>query len=352
MTVDSQQPGVGRLTPEATAALLRSAQQARANNNPAKARAILRALAERRPDDLRVWMLLAAVAEDRIEQARTFEQILALSPEHELARRGLERLRAAGVPQILPPPAPADIRALAPPEDEGLSPVTLSAAPPEPAATPRRLPLLLGASLVAVATLIVLFVVRPWAQPTPATPPITAVPAAQPSDAAVIMPTAAQGSPPAPATTPTTTASPTSRPTPTPGLAIGQFVPAGIWRVSVLDRAHIRTLDGSIGGQLQPQGRFVLALITVVNGGKQPTRLPRELLTLSDASGQRYLPLPGASAIYLNSYGRGQFGDYSADENIPPDSGNVSVPLIFDVPERATGLELRVSTQQDGWAVR
>ncbi|HEU4326111.1 MAG TPA: hypothetical protein VFS21_23425 [Roseiflexaceae bacterium] len=354
MAADPQHTPAGRLTPEATAALLRSAQQARAHNNPAKARAILRALAERRPDDLRVWMLLATVAEDRIEQARAFERMLVLSPDHQVARRGLERLRAAGVPEVLPPAAPADARALTPPEDDGLTPVTLSAGTtaPEPA---QRRPLLLGVGALAAVALAVLFVVRPWEQRDPQTQaPVVAVPALQPGTAGVPQPTAAAGSTPGAATTPAATAvpSPIPTPTPTPGLAIGQFVPAGIWRVSVLDRTHIRALDGSIGGQLQPAGRFVLALVTVVNSSSQPARLPRELLTLSDASGARYLPLPGASAVYLNSYGRGQFGDYSADENIPPNTGNVSVPLIFDVPERATGLELRVSTTQDGWAVR
>ncbi|GAB4197876.1 MAG: tetratricopeptide repeat protein [Roseiflexaceae bacterium] len=359
MTVSSRDPVVGRLTPEATGALLRSAQHARANNNPAKARAILRALAERRPDDLRVWMLLATVAEDRIEQARAFERILALSPEHQVARRGLERLRAAGVPEVLPPAAPADARALAPPapeeEEDDWAPVTLSAAPPEVAT--RRPPLLLiGAGFLALATVVVLLAVRPWEtrMPQGQIPPVP-VPGLQSEATPVAAPTAVAAATTASvASTPAVTAvpSPTAAPTPTRGLAIGQFVPAGIWRVSVLNSAHIRTLDGSIGGQLQPQGRFVLALVTVVNNGSQPARLPRDLLTLSDASGQRYQPLPGASAAYLNTYGRGQFGDFSADENIPPNAGNVSVPLIFDVPERASGLELRVSTALDGWSVR
>lgn len=356
LAAGSQNPPVGRLTPEGTAALLRSAQQARANNNPAKARAILRALAERRPDDLRVWMLLATVAEDRVEQARAFERMLALVPDHQVAQRGLERLRAAGVPEVLPPPAPADARALVPPEEDGLTPVTLSADAPAPEPARHRPPLLLiGAGALAAATLAALFFVRPWGQPAhPTQPSVVAVPALQPGSTVVAPPATQARSTPAAASTPAATAtpSPVLTPTPTPGLAIGQFVPAGIWRVSVLDRTHIRALDGSIGGRLQPEGRFVLALVTVINSGSQPARLPRELLSLSDSSGERYLPLPGASAVYLSSYGRGQFGDYSADENIPPDTGNVSIPLIFDVPEHATGLELRVSTAQDGWAVR
>lgn len=372
-----------------SAALLRRAQQERTRGNSTGARAILRALAEHRPEDLRVWLLLAAVAEDRIEQARAFEQMLALAPDHELAQRGLERLRAAGLPSRLPvaPPAQPSVADLLadprwtqpveePPDTRApLAPVALSAAPPEadqPAKPRRRWGMMLAImlTLVAVALLVLM---HPWDRLTPQL---------------ALQPTAAPANSPIPASSPTptlepVTLEPTGRPAPTrvpstPGLAPpstppagprpsalpasatmparptelanGQIVRAGIWTITILDTEHVRELSGSIGPALQPKGRFVLALVTVNNSGARPARLPRDLLALFDQDGQRYLPQPAASTLYLETYGRGRFGDFSA-EDLLPSSGNVSVPLIFDVPEQARGLSLRVGAAAQGWAV-
>lgn len=374
-----------------SAALLRRAQQERARGNSGGARAILRALAESQPQDLRVWMLLAAVAEDRVEQARAFEQMLVLAPDHDLARRGLERLRAAGVPSRLPtaPPAQPSVadlladprwtrRAEEPPdtaEAEALAPVALSAEPAQadqPPAPRRRAALLaVVLALVAVAVLVLL---RPWdllaprlaLQPTPQPAPATATPAGSPtptlepvtlepvSSPAATRPPSTPGPPaasaqtarPTASLTPATTATPTS---PT-SLADGQIVRAGIWTVTVLDAEHVRELAGSIGPALQPKGRFVLALVTVSNSGARPARLPRDLLALFDQNGRRYLAQPAASTVYLETYGRGRFGDFSAEDPLPS-GGNVSVPLIFDVPEQARGLSLRVGAAALGWAV-
>lgn len=370
-----------RLSADMTVGLLRRAQQERTRGNAQGARAILRALAEHKPQDLRVWMLLATVAEDRIEQARVFEHILTLAPDHQIAQRGLERLRAAGLPSRLPeaPPAQpnvadflADTRWMQPLEEPpdappAMAPVALSADPPaEPPARRRWGPLLVVTLGLAAAA--VLLLVRPWEQPpqaalqpTPAPPtpagtptptlePVTLEPVGTPTPArAQATPSpapTAKPSQPASSPTPDTTATPTAP----AGLASGQIVRAGIWTVTVLDSEHVRELAGSIGPTLQPSGRFVLALVTVSNGGSRPARLPRDLLALFDQSGQRYLAQPGASTVYLETYGRGRFGDFSAEDLLPP-SGNLSVPLIFDVPQRSRSLTLRVGAAPAGWAV-
>jgi hypothetical protein len=109
-------------------------------------------------------------------------------------------------------------------------------------------------------------------------------------------------------------------------------------------------LDGAIG-TLQPRGRFVLALVVVGNDGATPARIPADLLTLVDAQGNSYQPVPAASTAFLAAYGRGQRGDLSMEEEIPTGGGNVSIPLIFDVPPTAHGLILRVSGASVGWPV-
>ncbi|HEU5086409.1 MAG TPA: hypothetical protein VFT99_03150, partial [Roseiflexaceae bacterium] len=60
-------------------------------------------------------------------------------------------------------------------------------------------------------------------------------------------------------------------------------------------------------------------------------------------------PTPGASAAYLATFGRGQYGDVSLDEVIPANAGNVSVPVIFDVPLDARDLRLYVGDEPTGW---
>jgi hypothetical protein len=109
-------------------------------------------------------------------------------------------------------------------------------------------------------------------------------------------------------------------------------------------------LDGSIAMH-QPKGRFVLVLVAIGNDGRVPARIPGDLFTLVDDQGMRYLPLPTASTAYLNTYGRGQRGDLSMEENIPPGGGNVSVPLIFDVPQNARDLTLHFGVAPGGWPI-
>ncbi|HJZ50213.1 MAG TPA: hypothetical protein VKE41_23745 [Roseiflexaceae bacterium] len=83
------------LPPVSVAAVLESAMRARKNGNTAAARALLRALAAQQPDLPKVWLLIATVAETRIEQRQALEHVLALDPQNEPARRGLARIGPA-----------------------------------------------------------------------------------------------------------------------------------------------------------------------------------------------------------------------------------------------------------------
>jgi hypothetical protein len=82
------------LPPVSIAALMESAMRARKSGNLAASRALLRALATQQPNLPQVWLLLATVAETRAEQRHALEQVLALDPRSEPARRGLARMRA------------------------------------------------------------------------------------------------------------------------------------------------------------------------------------------------------------------------------------------------------------------
>jgi hypothetical protein len=66
--------------------------RARKNGNLAGSRALLRALVTQQPDLPQVWLMLATVAETRVEQRHALEQVLALDPRNEPAQRGLARM--------------------------------------------------------------------------------------------------------------------------------------------------------------------------------------------------------------------------------------------------------------------
>jgi hypothetical protein len=160
------------------------------------------------------------------------------------------------------------------------------------------------------------------------------------------LPGSAADATPIPSATPIPTSGPT--PTPRPVRAFGAVVEQGPWTVTLLRPEHALMLDGAIGN-LQPHGRFALALLAIANDGTIAARVPAGFITLVDASGTVYLPVIEASAAYLNTYGRGQFGDLSLNEAIPPDAGNVSIPVVFDVPPDARDLQLFVAGDSIGW---
>lgn len=149
---------------------------------------------------------------------------------------------------------------------------------------------------------------------------------------------------------PTATVAPSPTLTPLPTLLAGTVILRDTWTLTLLRPDHAVVLNGPIGSQ-QPNGRFVLALVAVGNSGGAATPAPPELFVLIDDQGARYLPEPGLSTLYLETFGRGRYGDFSLDEAIPAGVGQVSVPVIFDVPVDARGLTLHLGDSVAGWPV-
>jgi hypothetical protein len=177
-----------------------------------------------------------------------------------------------------------------------------------------------------------------------------------------LSPTTVQATPAAPRESPVATIAPTDAPSPTatvapsptltplPTLPAGTVILRDAWTLTLLRPDHAVALNGPIGSR-QPNGRFVLALVAVGNGGGAAIPAPPELFALIDEQGNRYLPEPGLSTFYLETFGRGRYGDFSLDEAIPAGVGQVSVPVIFDVPINARGLTLHLGDSVAGWPV-
>jgi len=365
MSERQQKPSA--LPPGMLTTLLQTVRRRKQSGDTVGARVLLHALAAQQPDEPRIWLALATVAETRAEQRQALERAIALDPQNELASRGLERFRTAdegrpstrsaigaeaGQAPILT--APAETLALAP------APALLPT--PDDSTIRIRWPLYL---VIGVAVLIVLVAAvaiqstispaaeaprprLPGALPVPlitpaSSPSATAVAAARPSPVLRAAPTVAR--PPARLTP----LPPTPQPTPRPTLAPGDVISRGAWHASLLRPDYAVPLDGAIG-TLQPRGRFILALVDIGNDGTAPARIPANLFSIQAGDGHRYLPVPAASTAYLEAYGHGQRGDLSMEEQIPP-GGNVSVPLIFDVPPAARELMLRVGDEPRGWMV-
>lgn len=361
--------------PDPIVALLQTARRARQNGDHAGARALLHAITARRPDDVRGWLLLATVAANRTEQRHALERVLALDPTNQAARRALEAMTAAQPIEPAPtiaPPVEQTSTFSEPDEEEYAS--------DEPARTVRwPLYAVLGLAFTVIFVSGLLIWQQQQAQFSPATPlpasaaiatttPLpagaiataanTTAPTDAPAIAATELPTVAPilTSPPEPTPQPSAapivapTAEPPPQPTATPAINFAQFQQQDGWNVSLLKPNDAVVLSGSIG-QLQPQGRFVLALVTVSNQASSERQLPVDLLTLVDGQGNRYAPIPAASTAYLQAYGEGQAGVVSMESSIAPGDVVASVPLIFDVPEAARNLQLTVNQASAGWSV-
>jgi hypothetical protein len=362
------------------ASLLQTVRRRQQSGDMVGARVVLRALAAQQPDDPRIWLALATVVETRDEQRQALARALALDPQNALARRALERFtdsdsaRAAanGAPDASvaqPAPAAAPVPVIAEPA------VVEPAYAPQPDDQPAsaiRWPLyvVIGAAVMLVLIVAALQSTPPPAaqapvptqalpgavedvQPTLGTAAESPGPAAEITAAAPPAAAAATDAPPNPTPRSSATAAPTTSPAPsptTPALAPGEIVVQKPWHASLLRPDYAVLLDGAIGA-LQPRGRFVLALVVVGNDGAAPARIPANLFSLVDSQGNRYQPVPAASTAFLAAYGRGQRGDLSVEEEVPSGGGNVSVPLIFDVPPNARGLTLRVGDAPVGWPV-
>ncbi len=387
------------LPAEAVASLLQAAQRAQHQGNKPAARTLLRALTRRNPETTRAWLMLALVAETREEQYGALEQALILDPTNVAAARGLERLRQAdprlGLPQAAPPrsfespvSAPATARFDEPPVSSGVD-LRTDALEDNEAERARRLrwPLyaVLGTAMLLLAFVAVGLMLRrggtTTAQTTSSEPqgigivaapttisgttplstvlstpaPLTAAPATAPVEAVTAVldiAATAQNTTVTAELTSTQVLEVVAAPTALESslaASIGEIATQGSWNISVLRPQDIAVLSGSIG-ELQPQGRFVLALVAIGNTASTPAVLPLDLVVLVDQDGNRYTSVPAASTTYLSICGSA-CGNLSAEEVIPAGGGIVSVPLIFDVPEDASGLVLTVSSSVRGWPV-
>jgi hypothetical protein len=376
-----QQARQKRLPPEMLAALLQTVRHRQQQGDQIGARVVLRALATQQSDDPRIWLALATVAATRDEQRQAIERAIELDPQNMLALRALERLNTSDARHTFNP-----LKVRAPDESLLFSPALsvdeATAITPAPVLTPVpeaeralaiRWPLYAVIGVGVALVLIVAAVLRSGPPPTAQTPTTTpalpgtcasALPAA-PSVTAARRPTSAAAAAPVATSAPNRTPAPTpgaARPTGTarstapppspipPALAPGDIIVRKPWHASLLRPDYAVLLDGAIGS-LQPRGRFVLALIAVGNDGATPARIPADLFMLQDSQGNRYPPLSAASTAYLNAYGRGQRGDLSLAEDLPPGGGNVSVPLIFDVPVGARSLTLHIGDEPLGWLI-
>lgn len=323
-----------------------SAKTARAGN-VAGARAVVRALARQHPQNVRVWEALAHYAEDPAEQQRARAHLAQFAPSPPPPPAPFASSRAI-VP--LAPSAPLAPEHREPGEGKGRNPVVrigmvvllllvgggiigmgMSGWFAAPAALAPSPPAPLSSGDAEVEAVL------PPLPPQPPHPPPAPV---APSPSAT------------PTATPTPTPTPTPEPRPTPTLfALGKPQEYNGWHITLLRSDHTRILSGTVG-TLHPHGQLVLALVTVGNGNPTARRIPPGLLLLSDDQGRVYQPVPGASAAYLETYGRGRHGDLALDDAIPPGGSLYSVPLLFDVPPDATGLLLTfVGHAQAGWVV-
>jgi hypothetical protein len=371
------------------ASLLQTVRRRQQSGDLVGARVVLRALAAQQPEDPRIWLALATVVETRDEQRQALARALALDPQNALARRALERFTDADgaqtldhtvtngasiaseaqpwqtAPSILVPAEPVVVETPVPPDDEPTHVI--------------RWPLfvVIGAAVALVLIVATLqSTVPPTAQaPTPtlalpgaiedrqptlgAAPESPAPAAGQATPIAEITAVAPPANAPATDTSPnptpfssaTAVATPSPAPAPTmPMLSPGEIVVRKPWHASLLRPDYAVLLDGAIGA-LQPRGRFVLTLVVVGNDDPTPARIPADLFSLVDSQGNRYHPVLAASTAFLVAYGRGQRGDLSMEEEIPAGGGNVSVPLIFDVPQNARDLTLHVGDSSVGWPI-
>ncbi|MCU0495064.1 MAG: DUF4352 domain-containing protein [Chloroflexaceae bacterium] len=342
--------------------LLKLAVQDARAGHAARARALLHALVREHPSAVKPRLLLAALAERRDEQRQLLEQVLALDPDNEPARKGLARLGVAVSAQTLPSAATTPAALPAEPSavvasTSMVAPTPVAAPTPAESESPSRRGVgslwLFGGALLVLLLALGLLAQR-WmsesSQPTVAVNrPLPTVllnaTAAVPVIAATTVPAATV----LPAS-PTALPQPTMVPTP-PVLPMGAFREQDQWRAVLLQPDQAVVLDGSLG-ELSPRGRFVLALLSVSNLAAAPRRIPADMVMLLDGQGRNYRPIPNASSRYLSLYGRGSFGDLALEDEIPPGNRVSSVPLLFDIPPDATNLLLVMgSPTAGGWPV-
>jgi hypothetical protein len=351
--------------------LLRLGVRAARTGNQGAARSLFRSLAREYPNDVRAWLGLAGVAESQAEQRDALARVIAIDPHHPQARQALERLSPP--PAAIAPPSRTDQALPEAPAATEDAPTPGAAAPAlaePPGAAPRdrpRFALLNRLALAIIGLLLIALLVQTIRifgggataerTPVPPSPVLQVAGTARPIASAVSPPqprpgaaTATPSAPP-PATGPLVQSTPAVGMPAPPTLPLGTVLEADGWSATLLRPDYALLLDGSIG-DLQPSGRFVLALVAVSNNAAQPRRIPSGLFMLVDSRGRRYSPSPNASSAYLTLYGRGQRGDLAFEDSLDPGSGMRGIPLIFDVPDDAAGLVLTVSgAGSTGWPI-
>ncbi len=167
-----------------------------------------------------------------------------------------------------------------------------------------------------------------------------------PAPTALLLPTPAL--PPAPPTA-TATPAPPYQPTPMP---LGNVQTYGLWQGTLALPDHVQWLDEPLDG-VQPQGRLLVAVMTISNLTGEPRPIPADLFILVDQQLNFYRPLPGASTRFLDSFGRGVVGDLALEDAIPAGGTLVSVPLLFDVPVDQQSFVLMLGEYSDtGWQLQ
>ncbi|MCG8346653.1 MAG: hypothetical protein MI924_02595, partial [Chloroflexales bacterium] len=319
------------------------------------------------------WLGLAGVAETLEERRHAVARVLELDPQHPLARRWMQQFYEQAPPlahqtpvppvRILPQPPVAPRE----PEPSATAPATLTPVVDDARPPTHRVPAWAFA-LVA----ILLFVIAFWGiraalsstffvgvapPPTPTLPgqllPLLPDATTNPVGAPPVMLPGTEFVPPERTLVlnqPTPTRAPNEFVSPTE-LAMGAFIEYDNWQASLLKPNYALVLDGAIGDR-EPAGRFVLALLAIGNNAATPRFIPPDLFVLVDDQGRSYRPETGVSSMYLNLYGRGQRGELALEDAIEPAGRVLSVPLLFDVPQDATGLFLIMGRQPiAGWPV-
>lgn len=310
--------------------LLHTAERAAQAGRTQAALALLRALTREHPRERRGWLALAELSDDDSERQAAHAQAQALAPQ----------------------PAPLEQA----PADDADDWYDATDEPTDEERRPARIaPWALYALALALLLAVAIPLYRLWRD-------TDAAPSASPGASLGASPEPAAGPIPSPTlpqltATPQPTSTPTAQPTaalpptPQPTLAPGAVAQRDGWSASLLRPDYGLFLDGGLGDQ-QPRGRFLLVLLALANGGGAPQAFPPAMLVLHDAQGRTYTPAPRLSTAYLATYGRGQRGDLSLENELPPGGGLYSVPVIYDVPADASGLQLSLGDMAGGaWPI-
>lgn len=341
---------------------------ARAGNRAA-AHSLFLALTRAYPDEVRAWLGLAGVAVSVQEQYEALAHVVALDPAHAQARQALAKLTplpsADVAPLLTSEPVASSIAPAAP--DIAEEPELQFADIAAPDAARGRFPLLNMIAMAIIAVLLIVLIVMgirmftgaSQRADTPAPIPssvlqMAATASPLPATALAVIPLpgfVGTVGPTALVRSTAISATPAAQASPSASLPLGTLVEVDGWSTTLLRPDYALVLDGSIG-DLQPSGRFVLALMAVSNNSSAQRHIPADLFTLVDSRGRHYAPVPNASSAYLALYGRGQHGDLAFEDALAPSSGMRSVPILFDVPQDATGLLITIrNSGTAGWLI-